>query len=140
MKPPLGNSYLHILTKFQINRTFLASVVQKLTLIPFSPSGWTFQLWRSISRKVKQFSRWFLCQMFSQLSAVFLPSFRQKAQKMNKKSGSHICSVKPIKIGFLMKIWPPFSQKFELWGENENTPSKKIIYTFSPSFSSIGPS
>ena len=43
----LGKSYLHYLTKFQINRTFLASVVKRLTLQSFkiiSPLGWTFQL------------------------------------------------------------------------------------------------
>ena len=29
IKTPLGNTYLHILTKFQLNRTFLASSVKK---------------------------------------------------------------------------------------------------------------
>ena len=32
MKTPLGNTYLHILTKFQLNRAFLASSVKRLTL------------------------------------------------------------------------------------------------------------
>ena len=39
-----AKKYLHILTKFQINRTFLASVVKRLTLQSFkiiSPLGWT---------------------------------------------------------------------------------------------------
>ena len=66
--------------------------------------------------------------MSSQLSAICLPSFRQKAQKMNKKYGSHICSVNPPKIDFLMKNGHHFVKNLNFGKKNETLLGKGYLH------------
>ena len=122
IKTPLGNTYLHILTNFQINRTFLASVVKKVTYTLLSPTGWTVDFDVEYFQNKMSSSRWYFCQMFSNLSPLSLPIFRQLCPKEKKWWGSLWLMCRSSKFYHFL----PFCQKLEFGEKIEKSLSFRV--------------